>query len=655
MLGGRYRIIAPIGRGASAQVFLADDVRLRRRVALKVLHAALADDADFLRRFQAEAQAAAALNHPNVMAVYDWGQDGGDDIPYLVLEYLGGGSLRAMLDRDERLSPSQALLIGLEATRGLEYAHRRGLVHRDIKPANLLFGDDARLRIADFGLARALAEAAWTEPQGAVLGTARYASPEQAQGQALTGKADVYSLALTLVEAVTGVVPFAADTTIGTLMARVGRDLGVPDALGPLQSPLQRAGRADPEDRLDAHDLGVALMATADRLPAPAPLPLADAVAAGIVADDPDPTLMTRLRQRDDDDLDELDVPDFLAAGALPAVPTLADGAVVDLTGDDATVTVADPPPPPVVSSDGEHRTRRRWPWVLLGLVLLAALGAGAAAFVARATRTPVHAVPQRVVGLSEDAARQRLARFKWDVREEHTRRDGTEPGEVIAVRPRPGVELEEGSRVTLVISDGNTPTAVPTDLRGKSLADAFRAIDARGLVARVGSRAFDEEIPKDHVIRLGDGTPTTMIKGQTIYLVVSDGPAPREVPAALEGATVEAAEAELGRVQLRAAISYRHHDEVAEGLVIDADQSAGTKLPRGSTVNLVVSLGPAPVAVPDVRGTTSIAEAAARLEAQGLVAGEVRGPAKGLPVATDPAAGTEVRRGTVVDLVLAG
>ena len=130
VLSGRYRLLAPIGTGASAQVFLAEDTRLRRRVAVKLLHAALADDDAFLRRFRAEAQAAAALNHPNVMAVYDWGEavHGGDDQAYLVTEYLGGGSLRSMLDRGYRLSPAQALLVGLEATRGLDYAHRRGLV-----------------------------------------------------------------------------------------------------------------------------------------------------------------------------------------------------------------------------------------------------------------------------------------------------------------------------------------------------------------------------------------------------------------------------------------------------------------------------------------------------------------------------------------------
>src|SRR5262249_53547488 len=199
-------------------VYSADDVSLRRRVAVKVLHAALADDDAFLRRFRAEAQAVAALRHPNIVTVFDWGEDDGS--PYLVLELLGGGSLRSLPDQGRLLTPSQALVVGTDAARALDYAHRRGLVHRDIKPANLLFDEEGRLCIADFGVARALAEAAWTEPAGAVLGTARYASPEQVQGASVDGKTDVYALALVLVESMTGRVPFAADTTIATLIAR---------------------------------------------------------------------------------------------------------------------------------------------------------------------------------------------------------------------------------------------------------------------------------------------------------------------------------------------------------------------------------------------------------------------------------------------------
>src|SRR5262245_52077615 len=272
VLGGRYRLVAAVGTGASATVYQADDVQLRRRVAVKVLHPSLAEDTPFLRRFQAEAQAAAALSHPNIMAIFDWGTD--RRVPYLVLEYLGGGSLRAMLDRGRLLSPSQALLVGLEASRGLDYAHRRGFVHRDVKPANLLFGEDRRLRIADFGLARAIADAAWTEPSGVVLGTARYASPEQAKGVAVDGKSDVYSLALTRVEAVTGEVPFAGETTVATLMNRIDRLMPVSAELGPLAAVLERAGRPYPAERSTAAELGQGLIGAAEKLPRPAPLAL---------------------------------------------------------------------------------------------------------------------------------------------------------------------------------------------------------------------------------------------------------------------------------------------------------------------------------------------------------------------------------------------
>ena len=163
VVSGRYRLVAPLGAGASAQVFLADDVRLERQVAVKMLQPSLAEDDRFLRRFRAEARTVAAISHPNVVVVHDWGED---DVPYLVTEYLAGGSLRAMLHAGRLLSPSQALVVGLDVCRGLAHAHGAGLVHRDLKPANVLFDTDGRLRIADFGLARAIAEASVTEPDG---------------------------------------------------------------------------------------------------------------------------------------------------------------------------------------------------------------------------------------------------------------------------------------------------------------------------------------------------------------------------------------------------------------------------------------------------------------------------------------------------------
>src|SRR5271167_1894774 len=272
VLGKRYRLLSALGTGASAHVYLAEDVSLQRHVAVKVLQPGLATDEAFLKRFRAEARSVASLNHPHVLRVFDWGDD--TDGPYLVLEYLGGGSLRDLLDRDVRLSHSQAAQLGTEVAQGLAYAHVRGLVHRDIKPANLLFDEEGRVRVADFGVARALAEAAWTEPGNVMVGTARYASPEQAQGRSLDGKADAYSLALVMFESVTGELPFCADTTVGTLMARLGRSLPKHRALGPLQEILEVAARPDPSTRPNAAQLAGRLESLVSSLPVASALPL---------------------------------------------------------------------------------------------------------------------------------------------------------------------------------------------------------------------------------------------------------------------------------------------------------------------------------------------------------------------------------------------
>src|SRR5580704_12366984 len=280
VLARRYRIESALGSGTSATVYAAWDVVLQRRVAIKVLHPGLAGDGSFLRRFRHEAQSAAALTHPHVLSVYDWGEDGGG--PFLVLEYLGGGSLRDLLDNGRRVSVAQAAALGVQAAEALAYAHGRGFVHRDIKPANLVFDEDGRLRIADFGLARALAEASLTEPAGASVGTARYAAPEQALGRPVDGRGDVYSLALVLYEATTGVVPFTADTTAATLMARVGAHIPGHDGLGPLAAILDDAASPDLDARPDAPDLARRLTELGATLAPPDPLPLAGAGGRGL-------------------------------------------------------------------------------------------------------------------------------------------------------------------------------------------------------------------------------------------------------------------------------------------------------------------------------------------------------------------------------------
>jgi serine/threonine-protein kinase len=630
VLGSRYRLVAPIGTGASAHVFLADDVRLARRVAVKVLHPALADDAAFLRRFRAEARAAAALNHPNVLAVYDWGEEA--DGPYIVTEFLGGGSLRAMLDRGHRLSVSQALEVGLEAARGLDYAHRRGLVHRDIKPANLLFDDEGRLRIADFGLARALAEAAWTEPSGAVLGTARYAAPEQVRGIALDGKSDVYSLAVVLVEAVTGRVPFAADTTVGTILSRLERPMEVPEELGPMAPVLARAGQPDPAVRPDAMALGAALQTIALKLPAPAKLPL------------PGPAVFDETQVVVDDDPTEMGVA-VTADATVPDAPApsvLTPTAVLTGPAPAAPAAPAAPPPPEVAPAEIRRR-RRRWPWAVL-LALLAIVGTIAAALAFVQAQVPTHPVPL-VIDKAESAAMNDLKNLGFGVQADKRFVDGTEAGQVVDQDPDPGVPLKEGKLVRLIVSLGPTPVDVP-DLSGLYQDDAEAKLKEAGLAVGGVKQEYSESADAGLVL---DWSPKGVKhpKGGTVELVVSQGPPPRPIPN-VAGMTFDQAKKALGDVGLVAAQVERSDDEVARGRAIGTRPPWGTSIDKGATVEVVISLGQPEV--PRLSGKTE-SEARAALEAVGLKLGNVYGPSQGRVILTSPDAGSRVRSGSAVNI----
>jgi serine/threonine-protein kinase len=623
VLGGRYRLLAPIGAGASANVFLAEDVVLRRRVAVKVLHPALAEDDAFLRRFQAEARAAAALNHPHVMAVYDWGE-GGDEGPFLVLELLGGGSLRALLDRGVRLSPSQALLVGLHTARGLDYAHRRGLVHRDIKPANLLFDDEGHVKIADFGVARALAEAAWTEPTGAVIGSARYASPEQARGETLDGRSDVYSLGLVVIEAVTGTVPFSADTTIATLMARTQSPVTAPEQLGPLGPIVERAGRLDPAERPDAAELARLLDGAARELPRPAPIPVGEAVAAmdHLVVPDPDPTIITRP-----------------AAPKEPPKRTKATPLPV-FDQDDTGSNV------PEVPDEGERR-RRRWADILL-LVLLLAGGAVAAGIAIANARIPSHVVPT-ITGKTLDQARAEVRDEDFKVGVAGENYDENVPqGQILQQDPKPGEKLKEGRTVAVTVSKGPQPRGVP-DLNGLTQDAAEQKLAGSGFRSKI-ERRNDENVKAGLVL---DWNPKgTQPRDSEITVVVSDGPAPRPIPNDLKGKSYDDAANELKALGLVPVRVDDYSDDVQTGQVFATDPAAGTPVAVGGKVTVKVSKGTATVTVPDVRGQ-SVDQATATLQQAGLSVTGLYGPrgAKGRVVLTDPQAGTKVKRGSGVVL----
>jgi len=610
LLAERYRLRAPIGAGASGQVYLADDTRLRRRVAVKVLHAALADDVGFLRRFRTEAQVAASLHHPNIVAVYDWGEDA---VPFMVLELLEGGSLRSMLDRGIRLTPAQATHVGRQVCSALEYAHVRGLVHRDIKPANLLFDEHGIVRVADFGLARALAEASWTEPAGSVLGTARYASPEQAGGVTLDGRSDLYALSLVLMESVSGSVPFVSDTAIGTLAARTRASIVAPDELGALGRVVERAGRVDPDERYpDAATMGTALADAALSLPPPGPLVLAGLTETSI---DPDPT-------------------------------EIRGGAAASLYDQDAITVVTEP------DADVEPRVvpRRRPLRLTAGMVVLAValLGIGAAMYALSNAGTSTAAVPG-LIGRSQTDAAARLAQRGLVVKVVTLPADDPK-GVVIGQSPASGSWLHDGGAVRLAISAGPAPVAVP-NVSGKSAADAQQALEQVGFAVTL-ERKNDEAVPKGGAISTDPAAGAALSRDSGVKLVVSDGPAPVPVPDVAGKAFDEASKA-LTDAKFTVQRADDFSDTVDKGKVLRTEPAANQAAARGSAVVVRVSKGPELVAVPDFTGLT-IEAASQKVSALGLPVPDVSGYAPGKPVvAQSPKAGSQIPKSTKIRLFL--
>ena len=445
-----------------------------------------------------------------------------------------------------------------------------------MKPANLLFGDDRRLRIADFGLARALAEAAWTEPEGVVLGTARYVSPEQAAGGALDGRSDVYSLALVLVECVTGRVPHAGDTAVASLQARIGRSIEAPPELGPLGPIVEAAGRADPAERWSAAQLGRALMAVAGDLPSPEPLTLAPALPDPAAPFDAEPsTVVAPLpggpcrhgarRQRrvraptppagSGTCRPHLRRPRRLrhpsAAAARAAAPR-ADGRVGRVAqrargsrpvprerGRPARTRPPPPRPgPPALRSPSPveapaRRRHRGGRWVVAALLVAALVTLGVlAASVLRGQGTPELFPVADFRGRQIDEVQASLPEGSdWQVDRVDGRRDDTRPGEVLDQDPAAGGQLEEGGVLHLTVSQGDELRAVP-DLVGLPADEAAKQLAASGLVLAQPSREqWSETAPAGQVIDVvekGQQLP----KAAHVTLVVSKGPEPRTVPA---------------------------------------------------------------------------------------------------------------------------
>ena len=611
MLADRYRLIAPIGRGASATVYLAEDKSLRRQVAVKVLHEGLRDDPTFLARFRKEAQAAASLSHPNIMSVHDWGDD---EPPFLVMEYLGGGSLRALLDESKRLTPSQAIAVGLEACRGLHFAHDRGLVHRDIKPANLLFGHEGRLRIGDFGLARALADAPLTDPGDGIVGTVRYASPEQAAGRSSPPCPTCIHSGSCSSSHSPGrcrsrpIPPWAHSWPGSRTTCRF------PICPRSWPAALTAMTQRDPANRSTATKAGVALLQAAEGLPRPQPLELVGAVAESIELGDDDQTLLGA-------DVGELPI-DATEIGGTPAVDRSVD--------------------------DGPTR---RWPLLLLTMIAIGV--ASWFIWTELESALPAEVEIPNVVGMDQASALTELG-TTWELVEKRERVADIDIGSVSRTNPAAGETLTEGEVLEYWVSLGRPLVLVPkSSLIGRSREQAIITIEAANLTVGTITEELNEDVGAGLVVDVSSDSPEVP-EGAPVDLVVSLGPRPRPIPAPEPGQLATEYIMLLDELGLGATPSDDWDPEVPEGEVVSLSVEPGELVPRGTVIDVVISRGPEPRPVPETSGL-GLTPAIEALEAEGFLAGEIGGSGEaGCPVVgTDPPEGTLLQPGNPVNILM--
>jgi eukaryotic-like serine/threonine-protein kinase len=714
VLSDRYRIDNVVNAGANTVIAEAIDTVADRPVTVKIVRPELAVTSAFREAFRGRVEVAMSLNHPNIASVLGWGETGldGESTLYWVVEYLGGGSLRDLFDRGRLLAPSQALVVGLEACRALEAAHARGVVHTEITPSKLVFGEDARLRITDVAMAQLLGAEAWEEPATVATHVARYASPEQALVLDVDAKTDVYALSLCLIESITGKVPFAGDSTVSTLAARVGKLMPVTADMGSLASVLERAGRPDPEDRWTAGEFARALVSAAEALPRPEPIPvLATSLFAASLAHRvgpgrsipeevdpvPAPPVSEELGDIEDldviDDIDDLDdaddaddiddVPPTIGPGApLLLLTDVADpptGAVQVATEPAATdtteVTVAPATAPTVETSIAaplvdptpsgilydEEQPRRPWgKYLLLGLVAL--VGVALLSYAGwLLVRTKSFEVPD-LTGVEEAVARNEVAGNGWVIEIERERSDEVpEVDHVVRTVPVAGEMLDEGETFVIVVSDGFELRTLP-ELSGLALTEAVDTLTELRLVPIEAPAEFSEEVPAGSVIRWevqGDAALTAgaqVLPDTTIVLTASLGPEPRPAPD-LTNLTAAEATAALDALQLVTSQGEEvFSNDIEIGRVVTQVPAPETPVERGGTVTIQLSKGPDLVAFPDLAGQT-YPQAQETLAAAGYVENSLLGTTEGTFVSAsiggeEVQAGETFPRGTGVDLI---
>ncbi len=623
---GRYRIESlRSDSSAAVKVYEADDLRHNKKVSVRLmttrslidLDAGVIDEPSALASYKELMQQLFAMNHPTLVCIDDWGDTVIEGVRHAfnVTEFYGQGTLREFLDRGRRLSPSQALVVGIDVCRALHHAHQNGFVHGDVRPANLIFGDDARVRLTGLGTKRS------ASAEQMSLEQAKYAAPEIGLGLVPNGQTDIYSLAITLLESITGDVPFVGESVAITLANRVDKLLPVSADMGPIAAPIERAGRPLADERGTALELGQALAQIADKMPRPLPI---DTIVPKKFED-----VITR-----------------------PHPITNASEAVATQVVEQ--VEVVAPVPPIVIESP---RTRQR----LRRLFAVAAVGAlaivGVVGFQALTKKSFV--VPD-LSGVAEAEARNSIATNEWEIIIRAERTNDVEFGFVIRTEPAAGESLKQGDALVMYVSEG-APLGVLVEVVGDSREVAVGKLTNQGLTVSATEEPSDS-VPIGNVISWTVAKQPSLVAGDQVLqdtlinIVVSSGPALRTVPL-IVGLKLEEATAlvtELGLVLGSSPDGFS--SEIAVGLIGAQAPPPGQLVPKDSTIVYSISMGPDLVVLPNIVGINFV-ESEKRLLEAGFVVGEVSGrksyrmksaSVKGVAVNN----GDMVSRGSVIDMV---